>query len=185
MKKLIFIFPILLISSLVNAFEKQEIVFSPKKDAGANVKFTFNGEILSPSLSVLKPGEVKRSEDLVKVILFLNKLYKANVDGSKEKILEVWDSADKTTVLLAMDDASLKANKERFSSIKDLRLKTLIEYGSKYICLVEVIMEGEKPFVMKFPIIKKSGDLYLTNSMNEDYFYSNLSHYVDSSNFAK
>lgn len=98
-------------------------------------------------------------------------------------MLSIWSPKDRETIRSAMDDESIAKNKTLFESITAIKIKVIIQFGGFYICLVELSMQGQTPFVMKYPVTEHQGELVLSNGLNGDYFYELMSHYLDETNF--
>lgn len=157
-----------------HAFEQNEIIFSTKEKKGKPVKFIFYGAEVKVPASFVKGREGLSDENIKGFLVFLRTMYEANLKGGKEDILALWDSPDRKDILASMDDESLSANKARFSSIEDMKLNMIVEYGDRYICFVTVFFEGGRKFEMNFPVVRRGEAMYLSNSLKDDYFYNNV-----------
>lgn len=165
------------------AFEQQELRFCMEPACEKpDVAFVFRGLILKEPLNLLRQEPVK-DQELNRFKTFFHRLYEANRNGTKQDVLAIWNPAERKEIDKSVDAKSVQENKARFQALTDMRLKMIIEYSSYYICYVEMTFEGEKSFVMKFPVLRHENNLYLTNKLNGDYFYDNISHLLDKSHY--
>lgn len=178
-----YLFSLLILMSAgnVQAFPQQKLTFANETNKAMPVEFVFSGAKLSPSLDLLAQGVVKDTE-LRPIQQFLQRMYKVNNEGGREDILAIWNPDERAGVKAEMTDELFNANRERFKAIAGMRLKMVMEYGSFYINFVEVDF-GSSKMVMKFPLTRVNGELYLTNRLNGDYFYDAISHFLDPSNY--
>ncbi len=165
------------------AFDGEVIQFVHSSDPANKVAFSFNGKQFKPPLDILKTKGVVRNAEYRRFQEFFKFLYERNKEGSAESVLEVWHPQDHAEISSGMDADALEKNKAQFNFVTGMRLNMILQYGKYYICLVEMTMQGQEPFVMKYPVADYKGRLYLTNAMNGDYFYEIISHYLDETNF--
>jgi len=166
------------------AFEKQVFVFAYEAGHTPNVSFSYVGKELVPPLDVLKAGVVKDAE-IRRFQQFFKKMYKANKHGTKDKILSIWNPGERSQIATAMDSQSLKDNMSRFKAITAMELRLIVQYANYYICYIGNSFDGGKKFVMKFPLVEVNNQLYLSNNLNGNYFYDNISSYLDKTNFVR
>lgn len=171
-----------LVSFSVEAFQKQEIRFSLGADQKPDVSFVFTGLILKEPIDLLNKGVVKDAE-LKKIHAFFQQLYEANRNGGKSDVLAIWNPDERKELDKSIDAKGAEQNKARFQALSGMSLKMIIEYAAYYICYVQMDFSGEKSFVMKYPILKAKDHLYLTNKLNGDYFYDNISHLLDKAHY--
>jgi hypothetical protein len=166
-----------LVAFNVQAMEKQKLVFSAGPGKKPDVSFEFSGRVLAEALELLQKDPSKDVE-LKKFQAFFKTLYDANKNGGKKDVLAIWNPDERKAVEQGIDEKSEVANKARFQSLTAMRLKMIMAYADYYICYIEMVFEGEKTFVMKFPLMTSNNNLYLTNKLNGDYFYDNISHHL-------
>jgi hypothetical protein len=165
------------------AFEKQSLNFSLGQGKKPDVSFSFTGFIAEQPLELLDKKRLLKEAELKNLQVFFQKLYEANKNGTKDDILKLWNVEERKDLEKGIDAKSEEANKARFQALTNMRLKMVVEYSEFYICYLEMVFEGEKTFVMKFPLIKTNKELFLTNKLNGDYFYDNISHLLDKNHF--
>ncbi len=165
------------------AFEKKNISFENESNNKKRVEFVFLGEIFSPPLNLFSKKEVKKNE-IRQFFDFFKKLYDVNKNGTKKDILLLWSPLERLQLEKEIDIKAFEQNKERFNAISAMQLKMIIEYGDYYICYVNTEFVTGDNVVMKYPVMKIKGNLFLSNKLNGDYFYDVISHYLDKENFS-
>ncbi len=165
------------------ALDQKEISFGPV-GGGPEVKMVFKGEILRPTYDVMKASGAS-TESVKPYTDFFRLMYQANLSGKKDSILALWNPSEIQTIAAAIDDKALAENTSRFKSLESLKLNMIVEYGKYYICFLETNYGAQGTFVMKFTVVKNNGKLHLSNALNGDYFYDNISHFMDKTNFIK
>ena len=174
---------LMLIALDVSALDQKELSFAPV-GGGPDVKMVFKGEILRPTYDVMKASGAS-TESVKPFTDFFRVMYQANLSGKKDSILALWNPSEIQTIAAAIDDKTLGENTLRFKSLESLKLNMVVEYGKYYICFLETNYGAQGAFVMKFTVVKNNGKLLLTNALNGDYFYDNISHFMDKTNFTK
>jgi hypothetical protein len=164
------------------AMDKQKLVFATGLGKKPDVSFEFTGRVLAEPLDLLQKEPTKDAE-LKKFQAFFKKLYTANKDGAKTDVLGLWNPDERKAIDQGTDAKSEADNKAKFQSITAMHLKMIMAYADYYICYVEMVFGGDKSFVMKFPLLTSNANFFLTNKLNGDYFYDNISHLLDRSNY--
>lgn len=165
------------------AFDGESIRFSNPTDPRYAVDITFKGKVFKPPIDVLDRKTIEKNLEYQRFKGFFNQVYERNRQGDTASVLSIWHPQDRDAIQAAMDDVSLKKNKEQFKAMTSMRLRMIVQFGDYYICLVETTIAGQAPLVMKYPVTQYKGELVLTNGLNGDYFYELISHYMDQTNF--
>ena len=168
----------------VLAFDEVSINYTAPGSEENKVRFQFNGKEFKPPLNILQASGAVRNEKYQKFQTFFKTVYEKNLEGSSSSILSVWHPNDREEVNQLMDDASLKKNQDRFKAIDKWQMIKIVQYGDYYICFVAMEIKPQPAYVIKYPVIGFDGELYLTNSLNGNYFYDMISHYLDETNFS-
>jgi hypothetical protein len=166
-----------------HALEKVEVTFVPASRGvpSDEVKLTFFGRTFDPPLNAITESKIAEQE-IKPFYDFLRKIFVANSTGTKLAILGVWSPGEHAQVEKQMTATALESNRARFQSLTGFKLKMIVKYGAYHILFVQNEFQGQS-FVMKFPVKHVRGSLYLTNELNGDYFYDNISQYLDRSNY--
>ena len=96
MKLQIKVFIILFIfSAQSGAFDRQRIVFENETNKEKVVVFEFDGVMLAPALDLFSKKETKHPE-IRKISDFFKRFYEINKNGSKQDVLLLWESGERS-----------------------------------------------------------------------------------------
>ena len=144
------------------------LTFRPATDgAGPGVTLTAKGKLVPPTTS---DPVIERQRK------FVATLAEANASGVPGRILALWRDSEKANIERKLADPRMaEANRNLYSQIKTTELLAYIEYGSYQLLFVR--HEGTGPGIMirTYPVIESGGRLYLTNALQEDTVFANLS----------
>ena len=176
MNKLFVCVGLILVSAYGYAFEKQTIVYTVNGDSSNPISFNFNGKKFSPYLDVQK--EAGQAPDVLRFQRFLNRMWEVNKQGDKNSILSIWSPNDRSTIASQMTSEALQANREKFIALKNVRIKMIMAFGAYYVAYAEYEFHSSTKVTFKIPIEVQGEQLFLTNALNGNYFYDQVSDFI-------
>lgn len=148
---------------------KQRIEFAPKQ-GGDKVSFEFLGQLNSKSTAIKIDGS---SPD--KIAKFLHKTILANSNGAQPEILNTWTASERAKIQSMMVNPTAFSNNQAFfRNIKSSRLLGVIKYGEFYLTFVLHDIVGMGEYVKQYPLVLRDDEFYLSNALEGDFFYTNL-----------
>jgi len=141
----------------------------PDADPHVNpVVLTFTGQQFGKGVSIpAQPsGGVKLPDD----VAFLSALFAADVSGSLEDILKLWDAPDRDAIRgAASDPKAFEANRNFYRGITSSSLLATMQYGPYEILFVKhTLSQTNTSMVKDYPLIRRNGSLLLTNALQRD-----------------
>jgi len=129
------------------------------------VVLTFTGEQYGKGvlISASPSGGGKPSDD----VAFLSTLFAADVNGTIDDILKLWDVPDRDAIRrTASDPQAFEGNRNFYRGITTSMLLAKMLYGPYEVLFVK--HAGAAPVVKDYPLIRRNGSLYLTNALQRD-----------------
>lgn len=159
------------------ALEKQTLLFSIDGTSENTVQFSFDGRKFYPMLRI-DGGKAKVDGEMQPIYEFLSKMYNNNIKGDAASILELWAPAERSAVKALMTDEALETNRNKFRAAEALNLHMLMLFGPYYIAYVEYDFGVGGKAVLKTPMKVENGEFFLTNELNGNHFYDQISDHL-------
>ncbi len=182
MKQTILLLALLLVMNAAVAFDGEKIRFYNAGQKENSVTIEFNGHTFNPPMETLNDSKIGNPQ-YARFKAFFKDFHEMNSAGDPDSILSLWHPEERKEIRTRMDDESLRRNKDIAKNTSSMKLKMIIQYGDDYICLVEHSVFANEPFVVKHAVTEYQGKLYLTSTMEKDYFFQIISHYLDKQNY--
>lgn len=98
-----------------------------------------------------------------------------NLKGDAASVIELWAPAEWPGIKSLMTAEALEANRNKFRAAEALNLHMLMLFGPYYIADVEYDFGTGGKVVLKTPMKIENGQFLLTNELNGNHFYDQIS----------
>ena len=170
-----------LFSQISTSFELIKKTFKVRGEDNNKVEIVFNGYVFDDPIKIPFSGKSKNIS-LGRIMDFLGKFIDVNKKGDEKGILNVWEVGSRSLIKKNMTKEALEKNSKRFNMSKSIYLNQIIAFGDYYILYLDLVFENNR-FVMKIPVSSSEEGLFLTNALNDNYFYKYISDYLDETNY--
>lgn len=150
------------------------VQFSPEGNTSSPININFKGKIFDQSRTY---ANIKLDENASEVEKLLVRHLEANQAGDKTLILSDWDPKHREDIQRDLDDPELfNSSKAVFDNITSSRYVAFVMYGNYSLNYVEHTITGlETNIQTVYPVIHENDNLYLTNDLQEDFFFTQIS----------
>jgi len=148
-------------------FSQQSIVFEAP-GGGTPVTLNFNGRLLSK-----KRGIVVDEKSKDQIAAFLHQVIDTNRSTDAEKIVALWHPDEREALLEKMENQeAMSRNSAFFINIQKSKIVGVMEYGDYLFVYALHDLLGVGDYVKAYPIAKAGDELFMTNQLSEDFFYT-------------
>lgn len=153
------------------------IKFPVHNSAAAGVSFSYVGKkYAGPGKAQSAPLEKKKKETRDAEERFIANMIAINALGNREKILDLWPTAEKKAIESIMSSKEmLERNTSFFRNVKATSLISVIKYDDRYLFVVEHEVQGMSgPYMKIYPAKLEGAGYLMTNSLRGDAFYDQI-----------
>jgi len=164
----------LIISSDVSAeSHSRQIIDFPMSNGSKVVNLSFEGEVFTH-----ENAEAIKLSSENPINSFVARVIAANISKQPNKILSLWAHSERDILSQAINKPSaLERNASLYKNIQRSKLLGYIEYGDYVICYIEHLVNGmPQPYLKLYPLIVKGQDIFQTNQLSSDFFFSKVSY---------
>ena len=156
-----------MMSIAAGQFSQQSIVFEAP-GGGEPVTLNFNGRLLSKKRGIAID---EKSKD--QVAKFLYQIIEVNRETDADAIVALWHPDEREALLEKMaNKEAMSRNSAFFANIQKSKLVGVMEYGSYLFVYVLHDLVGVGDYVKAYPVTTVGEELFLTNQLSEDFFYT-------------